>query len=130
MKTRRFTIGIASAIAAFAVAVPIAGAGNTIVDDYWRDQAPATSQAPDTVVDDYFRDAPRVQSPTPNTIVDDYFRDPPVAVVSANQGFDWADFGIGAAVAIGAMLVLAGIAAGLLAVRQGRSHRPHTSSTV
>jgi hypothetical protein len=124
MKTRRFTIGIASAVGALAFAVPLAGAGNTIVDDYWRDQAPVTSQAPDTIVDDYFRDAPQVQSPAPNTIVDDYFRDPPVAVVTVKQGFDWADFGIGIAVAVGAMLVLAGVGAGLLAFRQGRGHHP------
>jgi len=126
MKTRRFTIGIAAAVAALAFAVPLAGAGNTIVDDYWRDQAPATTPTPtrDTIVDDYFRNAPVVQSKPRNTIVDDYFRDPSGAVVSANQGFDWADFGIGIAVAVGAMLVLAGLGAGFLAVRQGRGHRP------
>ncbi|HET7745096.1 MAG TPA: hypothetical protein VFK76_10185 [Gaiellaceae bacterium] len=130
MKTRRFTIGIAVAIAALAVAVPVAGAGNTTVDDYWRDQATLTTKAHDTIVDDYFRDAPRAQPQTPNTIVDDYFRDAPVVVGAANGGFDWADFGIGIAVAVGAMLVLAGLGAALLVVRQGRSHRPQSTGTV
>jgi len=86
----------------------------TVVDDYFRDVPVAT--APTTIVDDYFRDAPVAAAP--KTIVDDYFRDAPVAVVSTTgNGFDWADFGIGAAGACGALLLIAGLGLGIRAAR-------------
>jgi len=42
---------------------------------------------------------------------------PPTTTAS---GFDWSDFGIGASVGIGFMLVIVGLGAGVLAVRNGR----------
>ena len=148
MTIGRFTIALVAGVAALAVAAPFAGAGNdTIVDDYWRDQALA-ARASDTIVDDYFRDQPAAvlmpsntivddyfrDPPTPvlvpsNTIVDDYFRDPPTVVSSGTQ-FDWADFGIGVAAAVGGMLVLAGLGLGLIAARQNRGGRTHPNEAV
>ena len=49
---------------------------------------------------------------------------PVVTLVSPN-GFDWGDFGIGFAAAVGALLLLAGLAAGMREVRQAR-HRMGT----
>jgi hypothetical protein len=48
----------------------------------------------------------------------------PVATVVTPNGFAWGDFGIGVGVAIGSMLMLAGLAAGVLAVRQSQKTRP------
>jgi len=148
MSIGRFTIALVVGLAALAVAAPLAGAGNTLVDDYWRDQAPAANPS-DTIVDDYFRDQPAApvgvpsntlvddyfrDQPPPvsipaNTIVDDYFRDPPAAV-SSGTGFDWADFGIGVAAAVGGMLVLTGLGLGLIAARQSRGGRTHSTEAV
>ncbi len=48
----------------------------------------------------------------------------PVATFVKSNGFDWGDFGIGVGVAIGSMLMLAGLAAGVLAVRQSQKTGP------
>jgi len=109
MSIGRFTIALVVGLAALAVAAPLAGAGNTLVDDYWRDQALAANPS--------------------DTIVDDYFRDPPAAV-SSGTGFDWADFGIGVAAAVGGMLVLTGLGLGLIAARQSRGGRTHSTEAV
>jgi hypothetical protein len=138
--TRYLFIAIVAGIAALVVA-PIAGAADTPVDDYWRDQAAAVSLTsdtsvddyfrdapatltfpPDTIVDDYFRDAPATVAAPPATIVDDYFRDPPT-VVTSGSAFDWGDFGLGIVTATGAMLLLAGLVLAFLAARQGRAQR-------
>jgi len=137
--TRYLLIAIVAGIAALAIP-PIAGAGDTPIDDYWRDQAsvsltadtivddyfrdaPATlTVPPDTIVDDYFRDAPATVTVPPVTIVDDYFRDAPT-VVTPGSAFDWTDFGIGVVAATGAMLLLAGLVLALLVARQGRAQR-------
>ena len=137
--TRYLLIAIVAVIAALTVA-PIAGARDTPIDDYWRDQAsvPLTSDTivddyfrdapatltvpPDTIVDDYFRDAPATVTVPPVTIVDDYFRDAPT-VVTPGSAFDWTDFGIGVVAATGAMLLLAGLVLALLVARQGRAQR-------
>ena len=129
MPIGRLTIALVAGVAALAVAAPFAGAGNdTMVDDYWRDQALA-ARSSDTIVDDYFRDQPALASMPSNTIVDDYFRDPPT-VVSSGTGFDWADFGIGVAAAVGGMLVLTGLGLGLIAARQSRGGRTHPTEAV
>ena len=129
MTIGRFIIALVAGVAALAVAAPFAGAGNdTMVDDYWRDQALA-ARSSDTIVDDYFRDQPALASMPSNTIVDDYFRDPPT-VVSSGTGFDWADFGIGVAAAVGGMLVLTGLGLGLIAARQSRGGRTHQTEAV
>jgi len=137
--TRYLLIAIVAGVAALAIP-PIAGAGDTPIDDYWRDQAsvPLTSDTivddyfrdapatltvpPDTIVDDYFRDAPATVTVPPVTIVDDYFRDAPT-VVTPGSAFDWTDFGIGVVAATGAMLLLAGLLLALLVARQGRAQR-------
>jgi hypothetical protein len=137
--TRYLLIAIVAGVAALAIP-PIAGAGDTPIDDYWRDQAsvsltadtivddyfrdaPATlTVPPDTIVDDYFRDAPATVTVPPVTIVDDYFRDAPT-VVTPGSAFDWTDFGIGVVAATGAMLLLAGLVLALLVARQGRAQR-------
>jgi len=137
--TRYLLIAIVAGVAALAIP-PIAGAGDTPIDDYWRDQAsvsltadtivddyfrdaPATlTVPPDTIVDDYFRDAPATVTVPPVTIVDDYFRDAPT-VVTSGSAFDWTDFGIGVVAATGAMLLLAGLLLALLVARQGRAQR-------
>jgi hypothetical protein len=129
MTIGRFTIALVAGVAALAVAAPFAGAGNdTMVDDYWRDQALA-ARSSDTIVDDYFRDQQAPVSTPSNTIVEDYFRDPPT-VVSSGTGFDWADFGIGVAAAVGGMLVLTGLGLGLIAARQSRGGRTHPTEAV
>lgn len=137
--TRYLLIAIVAGIAALALA-PIAGAGDTPIDDYWRDQA-SSSLSSDTIVDDYFRDAPSSLTIAPDTIVDDYFRDAPATVtvprvtlvddyfrdaptvVTSGSAFDWTDFGIGVVTASGAMLLLAGLVLALLVARQGRAQR-------
>src|SRR5262245_8097033 len=123
MSTRYFLIAIVAAIAALTTA-PIAGAGNTPVDDYWRDQ-PVASVPSNTIIDDYFRDVPTTSVPS-NTIVDDYFRDAPTVVTSGSP-FDWADFGIGVVTATGAMLLLAGVVLAAFVARQGRAHRTRST---
>lgn len=161
MSTRHFLIALAAGLAALAIGVPLAGAGNTPVDDYWRDKTtvalPGTSTivddywrdarllastmpaSGDRIVDDYFRDVPRgvaaaptsgdrvvddyfrdVQAP-PAPLVDDYFRDAPTVVATSGNAFDWTDFGIGAAVSGGVLLLLAGLGLG---IRAGRSSVP------
>jgi hypothetical protein len=98
------------------------GVANRIVDE------PTTNR----ITDDYFRDAQRsvnASPPVTNRIVDDYFRDAAPAVASAN-GFHWGAFGIGIAVAFGAMLLLAGVGAVALAVRQTRSRKTGPAPTV
>ena len=118
--TRYLLIAIVAGIAALAIP-PIAGAGDTPTDDYWRDQA-SVSLTADTIVDDYFRDAPATLTVPPDTIVDDYFRDAPT-VVTSGSAFDWTDFGIGVVAATGAMLLLAGLVLAVLVARQGRAQR-------
>ena len=118
--TRNLLIAIVAGIAALAIP-PIAGAGDTPTDDYWRDQA-SVSLTADTIVDDYFRDAPATLTVPPDTIVDDYFRDAPT-VVTSGSAFDWTDFGIGVVAATGAMLLLAGLVLAVLVARQGRAQR-------
>ena len=118
--TRYLLIAIVAGIAALAIP-PIAGAGDTPTDDYWRDQA-SVSLTADTIVDDYFRDAPATLTVPPDTIVDDYFRDAPT-VVTSGSAFDWTDFGIGVVAATGAMLLLAGLVLAVLVARRGRAQR-------
>jgi hypothetical protein len=47
---------------------------------------------------------------------------PPIVHVVEMGGFDWGDFGIGIAAALGSLLVLAGLAIGVRQTR--RSHHP------
>ena len=65
----------------------------------------------DRLVDDYFRDAVATSAPTSEGIVDDSWRSPFVVegVQQSSGGFNWGDFGIGVAVAVGAMLLAMGV---------------------
>jgi hypothetical protein len=127
-----------------AILVPAAQAKDRIVDDWFRDvtrtAAPQHTQVPqdvrdhrqvaqllratnDRIVDDWFRDPqaapPLAAAPVANRIVDDYFRDPVTVVASQPSagGFDWGDFGIGAAAMLGLVVLAAGLGLGALAAR-------------
>jgi hypothetical protein len=77
----------------------------------------------DRIVDDWFRDPqaapPPAAAPVASRIVDDYFRDPVTVVASQPSagGFDWGDFGIGAAAMLGLVVLAAGLGLGALAAR-------------
>jgi hypothetical protein len=65
----------------------------------------------DRMVDDYFRNSTPVSLQTSQGFVDDSWRSPFVVQgVESAGGFDWGDFGIGVAAALGAMLLAMGIA--------------------
>ena len=65
----------------------------------------------DRMVDDYFRNSTPVSLQTSQGFVDDSWRSPFVVQrVESAGGFDWGDFGIGVAAALGAMLLTMGIA--------------------
>jgi len=98
-----------------------------LVDDYFRDTAPVPAAngscpAPEgadswycTALSLSRARAADVSFATPTTnngIVDDSWRSPFVMETSqsSSSGFNWDDFGIGAAVAVGAMLLALGIA--------------------
>ena len=115
MFARRFIIGLAAGIAALAVGVPLAGAGNSAT-------CPPPYRASDTIVDDYWRDGLQCVTATPSTSAP--------AVVISGGGFHWADFGIGIGVAFGAMLLLAGLGAGVLAARPSRSRQDRLAGSV
>lgn len=138
MSTRYLLSALVAGVAALVLGAPLAGAGNTPVDDYWRDQAVVATPTSATLVDDYFRDPATIAVPTSGTLVDDYFRDAPIAtatqvaanpvvddyfrdaptvVTTSGGGFHWADFGIGIAVAFGTMLILLGLGLGVRALR-------------
>lgn len=92
---------------AAAPASPTTGQEKTpgLVDDWWRNTraVPPTQSVP-ALVDDWWRNANGyATAQTAPVFVDDWWRDtaPPVAAVPVgNQGFDWADALIGAAVAL------------------------------
>jgi hypothetical protein len=119
--------------------------GDHLVDDSFRDSpatTPVTYKASDRLVDDYFRGADTSATrrlpaelaaigvnlypaangntaPVADRIVDDYFRDatgPPTVQVPAN-GFNWGDFGIGAAAMLGLVLLAVLLVLGALNVR-------------
>jgi hypothetical protein len=65
----------------------------------------------DRMVDDYFRNSTPLSLQTSQGFVDDSWRSPFVVQGVENAGgFDWGDFGIGVAAAVGAMLLMLGIA--------------------
>jgi len=103
-KIRSTVSAIALAASVSLIAIPAAQAGNTLVDDYFRDAQPQN-----TLVDDYFRDAQ-----PQNTLVDDYFRDTaatakPVAQVSlsSSDSVNWGKVGIGIIAVCGLLLLVA-----------------------
>src|SRR5207249_3802327 len=103
-KIRSTVSAIALAASVALIAIPAAQAGNTLVDDYFRDAQPQN-----TLVDDYFRDAQ-----PQNTLVDDYFRDTaatakPVAQVSlsSSDSVNWGKVGIGIIAVCGLLLLVA-----------------------
>ena len=129
-----------------AIAVPAAAAGNTQVDDYFRDTSAVSSN---TQVDDYFRDPSAVSS---NTQLDDWFRDPAIQAVktpstniqgdymfrdflrnahkqaavpapqsepSSSGGVDWGTVGVGISAVLGGLLLLTILGLGARQVRHG-----------
>lgn len=116
------TAAAAAAVAAAAFAIPAsANSGSCIPPagaDGWycaalsMNNAGTANSVTDRLVDDYFRDAVATSAPTSEGIVDDSWRSTfvPQAVESSSGGFDWGDFGIGVAVAVGAMLLAMGVA--------------------
>ena len=103
-KIRSTVSAIALAASVALIAIPAAQAGNTLVDDYFRDAQPQN-----TLVDDYFRDAQ-----PQNSLVDDYFRDTaatakPVAQVSlsSSDSVNWGKVGIGIIAVCGLLLLVA-----------------------
>ena len=52
----------------------------------------------------------------------------PVVTIVRSSGFDWGDFGIGFAAAVGSLLLLAGLGAGLIAARQSQKAGPATTA--
>ncbi len=118
-----------------ASAAPVTRAGG-IVDDYFRDQPQALPDVFEryVVAHPYGRGlVSQAASPVQRIIAQELGRrydprlfGPGVAVAAAAQpvqvvvrgGFDWGDFGIGAASGAGLLLLLGGLCAGALAIRQ------------
>ena len=123
----RLTRVLALSIAAMAFVVPVAQANDRLVDDWFRGAPSAKQTAPSSkpvtnrLVDDYFREANSVADQTSNGIVDDWFRDGNRVAASVPQttadGFDWKEFGIGAAAMLGLVLAT-GLAIGPLTTRR------------
>jgi len=128
-KIRSTVSAIALAASVALIAIPAAQAGNTLVDDYFRDAQPQNTlvddyfrdaQPQNTLVDDYFRDAQ-----PQNTLVDDYFRDTaatakPVAQVSlsSSDSVNWGKVGIGI-IAVCGLLLLVALGMGARQLRHG-----------
>jgi len=126
-------IALAATIAALTAPAALAG-GNRVVDG----RSPDTRDAAMATHDSFYALDPAIaraiaahqQSLTPSDGRSPDTRDAalqahnPVATFVKSNGFDWGDFGIGVGVAIGSMLMLAGLAAGVLAVRQSQKTGP------
>ena len=112
----------------YGVAATSAPGSERIVDDWFRDPAPAATSTGDRIVDDYFRDPTPIATPGGDRIVDDYFRDAPTVVSSpaTGNGLDWGDFGIGAGAMFGLAALVVGLALGAVAMRH-RTGRLGTS---
>lgn len=104
--------------------VPAERAVDRIVDDWFRDAAKAAAPGPERMVDDWFRDRPTLTAPTTNPgLVDDSRGRGRVGMAQSNlDGFDWGDFGLGAAAMLCLTLVLAGCGLGALTVRHRGGH--------
>ena len=111
---RRFAGGLAMAGALAVVAVPqaLAGSGSTLID----------GRSPDTI------DAARAAHAQASTLIDGRSPDTIDAAIQAHEpvvtivqapGFQWGDFGIGVAAALGAVLLLVA-STRMLATRQSR----------
>jgi len=110
-----------------------------IVDDYFRAQRAAVAQP--AVADDYFRDRPQALPDVferyvaahpngrgldlayPDAFERAVIRGPsayltPSVSQAGSGGLNWGDFGIGAASAVGLLLLLGGLCVGALAIRQ------------
>ncbi len=131
-RTTRPLKSIALALAVSALAVPMAQA--KLVDG----RSPDTRDAAMATHDSFYALDPAIaraiaahqqaltpsDGRSPDTIDAALPAHNPVATFVKSNGFDWGDFGIGVGVAIGSMLMLAGLAAGLLAVRQSQKTGP------
>ena len=111
------TAAAAAAVAAAAFAIPAsadsgsctppAGADGWYCAALLMNNAGTANGVTDRLVDDYFRNAVATSAPTSEGLVDDSWRSPFVVegVQQSSGGFSWGDFGIGVAVALGAMLL-------------------------
>ncbi len=120
-KLGRLVTASAAAVVVAAFAIPASADSGSCTPppgaDGWYCAALSTNNAgtansvTDRLVDDYFRDAVAMSAPTSEGIVDDSWRSPFVVegVQQSSGGFSWGDFGIGVAVAVGAMLLAMGV---------------------
>jgi len=120
-KLGRLVTAIAAAVAVAAFAIPASAASGSCTPpagaDGWYCAALSTSnpsaaqKTSERLVDDYFRDPVAISAPTSEGIVDDSWRSPFVieGIQQSSGGFNWGDFGIGIAVAVGAMLLAVGV---------------------
>jgi len=124
---RSIAVGLVTGITAVAIGVPIGLAGHCVagyclVAVPGADGATAATRG---VLDSWWRDAPTVPAPAATRgILHAYWRGAPSAasadstvggsretlLVSARRAFSWGDFGIGISAALGALLVLVGVA--------------------
>jgi hypothetical protein len=137
---RRIAVGIALAAVLAVLTVPSAGAGSGPLDGRSPDTRDAAALAhrlsalpdlrsPDTRDaalaahrSDYGTPPPVVDGRSPDTRDFAALAHSPVVTVVESHGFDWGDFGIGVAAALGAVLILAA-SAKVLASRPGRKQR-------
>lgn len=109
-KWRRTLVGLGTAVATFALVVPVGAAGKCaggfcLVSVPGADTHPAAAYGK----------------------LDTYWRDPPqdATTVAVSDAFDWSAFGIGAGLAFGSTVLLAGLGAGVaFRVARGRTASP------
>lgn len=94
-----------------------------------RSLVPVDGRSPDTVDAALAaQESAVVDGRSPDTIDAALQAHSPVVTVVKPSGFDWGDFGIGFAVAVGSLLLLAGLGAGLMAARQSQKAGPATTA--
>jgi hypothetical protein len=94
-----------------------------------RSLAPLDGRSPDTVDAALAaQQSTLVDGRSPDTIDAALQAHSPVVTIIRSNGFDWGDFGIGFAVAVGSLLLLAGLGAGLIAARQSQKAGPATTA--
>ena len=89
-KIRSTVSAIALAASVALIAIPAAQAGNTLVDDYFRDAQPQN-----TLVDDYFRDTAATAKPVAQVSL------------SSSDSVNWGKVGIGIIAVCGLLLLVA-----------------------
>jgi len=94
-----------------------------------RSLVPLDGRSPDTLDAGLVaQQSSLVDGRSPDTIDAALQAHSPVITIVKSNGFDWGDFGIGFAVAVGSLLLLAGLGAGLMAARQSQKAGPATTA--